>query len=55
MLVRILSTMLFGVSSFDRVTLCAVIALVLGVVSAAALVPALRASRTDPAEVLREP
>jgi putative ABC transport system permease protein len=54
-LVRILSSMLFGVSSFDRVTLCAVLGLVFGVVSAAALIPALRASRTDPAEILREP
>jgi ABC-type lipoprotein release transport system permease subunit len=46
--------MLFGVSSFDATTLSGVILLVLTVAGLAALIPALRASRTDPTEALRE-
>ncbi len=51
---RLLSGMLFGVSSFDLVTLAAVVLVILIVASMAALIPALRASRTDPMRVLRE-
>jgi putative ABC transport system permease protein len=51
---RLLSDMLYGVSSFDAETFAGVITLVLVVAGVAALVPALRASRTDPMNVLRE-
>ncbi|ABF39621.1 ABC efflux pump, inner membrane subunit [Candidatus Koribacter versatilis Ellin345] len=51
---RILRGMLFGVSALDAVTFAGVIALVLGVAALAAIVPAWRASRTDPMHVLRE-
>jgi len=51
---RLLAGMLFGVSTFDAVTLIGVILLILLVAGFAALVPALRASRTDPMRVLRE-
>jgi putative ABC transport system permease protein len=51
---RLLSGMLFGVSSFDAVTVAAVILLVLMVAGLAALIPAIRASSTDPLNVLRE-
>src|ERR1051326_4296865 len=48
MFLRILSGMLYGVSSTDPATLAAVVAGVLGVSAAAALVPAVRAARVDP-------
>jgi putative ABC transport system permease protein len=51
---RLLSGMLYGVSSFDARTVAGVIVLVLFVAGFAALVPALRASRTDPMNALRE-
>lgn len=51
---RLLAGMLFGVSSFDATTFSAVILLVLAVAGLAALIPALRASRTDPMEALGE-
>jgi putative ABC transport system permease protein len=51
---RLLSGMLYGVSSFDGRTFVGVIALVLFVAGFAAFVPAWRASRTDPMNVLRE-
>ena len=51
---RLLSGMLYGVSSLDAKTFAGVIALVLLVAGCAAFVPALRASRTDPMNVLRE-
>ena len=51
---RFLSSMLFGVSPVDGVTLVGVIVLVMGVGAFAALEPALRASHTDPMDVLRE-
>ena len=50
---RQLAGMLFGVSPVDVFTLASVVAAVLTVTSAAALLPSFRASRTDPAEVLR--
>jgi putative ABC transport system permease protein len=51
---RLLSSMLFGVSSLDSFTFCAVILLVLVVASAAAIIPALRAARIDPMQTLRD-
>jgi putative ABC transport system permease protein len=51
---RLLSGMLVGVSPSDPWTLAGVAAVVLAVGALAALVPALRASRTDPMRVLRE-
>jgi len=52
--VRLLSGMLYGVSSFDPVTFAGVITLVLVVAVPATLLPAVRAARTDPMHVLRD-
>ncbi len=51
---RLLAGMLYGVSASDITTLAGVIALVLAVSIAASLIPALRASRVDPMQVLRD-
>lgn len=51
---RVLSGMLYGVSPSDPFTLAGVVAIVLAVGSLAALVPAVRASQTEPMRVLRE-
>jgi len=51
---RLLRSMLFGVSPSDVLTLASVLALVLAVTTAAALLPSFRASRVDPARVLRD-
>jgi hypothetical protein len=51
---RTLSSMLFGVSPSDPVTLSAVIAVVVGAAVLAAILPAARAARTDPMQALRE-
>jgi predicted permease len=51
---RLLSSMLFGISSFDPPTFLAIVLLVLTVAAAAAFIPALRAARTDPMKVLRD-
>lgn len=51
---RVLKGMLFGVSPVDAPTLASVIVLLLVVASVAAFLPSLRASRTDPMDVLRE-
>jgi putative ABC transport system permease protein len=51
---RVLSGMLYGVSAFDMVTLSTVVLLMLLVAAFAALVPAIRAARVDPMQVLRE-
>jgi putative ABC transport system permease protein len=53
LLARVASSALYGVSPFDPFTLVAVPVLFLGVAVAAALVPAQRASRTDPIQVMR--
>jgi predicted permease len=53
-LTRLLAGMLYGVSATDPATLAAVAALVLAVSGAASLLPALRAARLDPMQVLRE-
>jgi predicted permease len=51
---RFLSGMLYGVTPSDPTTLFGVVALVVGVALVAALFPALRASRIDPMQALRE-
>jgi ABC-type antimicrobial peptide transport system permease subunit len=51
---RLLSTMLYGVSASDVGTLASVVVGVLFVAAIASLVPALRAARLDPMQVLRE-
>jgi predicted permease len=52
-LARLTASTLYGVSPFDPATLAGVLALFLVVSAAASLVPAARASRTDPIHVLR--
>jgi predicted permease len=52
-LARLTASMLYGVSPFDPATLAGVLALFLVVSAVASLVPAARASRTDPIHVLR--
>jgi putative ABC transport system permease protein len=51
---RVLSGLLYGVSPSDVPTLSAVMLLVLLVAAAASLVPAVRASRVEPMQVLRD-
>ncbi len=51
---RFLAGLLYGVSPSDVPTLSAVILLVLAVAAAASFVPAIRAARTEPMQVLRE-
>jgi ABC-type antimicrobial peptide transport system permease subunit len=53
-LTRLLSGMLYGVSPSDPATLSAVVAIVAVVAALAALLPAVRASRIDPMQALRE-
>jgi len=50
---RVLSSLLFGVSATDAVSFSSAIVVVIGVVLGASLVPAWRASRTDPIAALR--
>jgi predicted permease len=52
--VRLLSGMLYDVSRFDPLTFSSVAGLVLFVAAVATLIPAARAARTDPMQVLRE-
>lgn len=51
---RILTGMLFGLSPTDPATLGSVVAMVLAVSATASLLPAMRAARVEPMEVLRE-
>ncbi|MGB2623739.1 MAG: ABC transporter permease [Candidatus Acidiferrum sp.] len=51
---RVLSGLLYGISPTDLPTLSSVILLVLLVASAASFIPAFRASRVDPMQVLRD-
>ncbi len=51
---RVLSGMLYGVTSSDVPTLTAVVLLVLVVAAVASLVPAIRAARVEPMQVLRD-
>jgi putative ABC transport system permease protein len=52
-LTRLIRSLLFGVTPLDTMTLVAVPLIVLAVALAAAAIPALRASRTDPVVALR--
>jgi ABC-type antimicrobial peptide transport system permease subunit len=51
---RALESALYGVSVADPVTLVGVVVVVCSVATLAALLPALRAARVDPIQVLRE-
>jgi ABC-type antimicrobial peptide transport system permease subunit len=51
---RLLAGLLYGVSPTDAPTLSSVILLVLAVAGVASLVPAIRAARVEPMQVLRE-
>jgi putative ABC transport system permease protein len=51
---RVLAGMLFAVSAWDPATLTGVIAIMLSVAGFASLLPAVRAARVEPMEVLRE-
>jgi putative ABC transport system permease protein len=51
---RMLSEMLYGVSPSDLTTLTSVVVIVLLVAAIASLIPAVRAARLDPMQVLRE-
>jgi len=51
---KVLAGMLFGVSPLDTITMIGVIALVIAVSVAASLVPAVRAARVEPMQVLRQ-
>jgi putative ABC transport system permease protein len=51
---RLLAGLLYGVSSSDATTLSGVVLLVLVVAAIASLVPAIRAARTEPMQVLRD-
>jgi len=51
---RSLAGMLFGVSAWDSLTLTVVVALAIGVSVMASLLPAIRAARLEPMQVLRE-
>jgi putative ABC transport system permease protein len=51
---RMLSTVLFGVSVRDTVTLGGVVILVLAVSTMASLLPAIRAARLEPMQALRD-
>jgi predicted permease len=50
---QLMTSFLFGISPFDPITLGGVLVIFGGVAMLASLLPALRASRTDPAGVLR--
>ena len=50
---RLLGSVLFGVSATDAISFARALALVLGVVIVATLVPAWRAARTNPLSALR--
>jgi putative ABC transport system permease protein len=50
----VLAGMLYGVSPSDATTLFAVVLLILTVAAGASLLPAARAARVDPMQVLRE-
>jgi hypothetical protein len=51
---RLLAGMLYGVSPWDTATLASAVGIVLAVSALASLLPAIRAARVDPMEVLRD-
>ena len=51
---RVLAGMLFGLPPWDAITMTAVVALVIAVSIAASLLPAVRAARVEPMQVLRD-
>lgn len=51
---RLLSSMLYGVSASDPITLAGVVLIVIAIALLAALFPSLRAARIDPMKALRE-
>ena len=51
---RLLAGMLYGVSATDAMTFSSVVLLLLAVAVIASFIPAARAARTDPMQVLRE-
>ena len=51
---RVLTGMLFGVAPSDATTLSAVVLIVLTVAAIASLLPAIRAARVEPMQVLRD-
>ena len=51
---RLLSGMLYGVSTNDAVTVGGVVVIVLAVSVMASLIPAIRAARVEPMQALRE-
>jgi ABC-type antimicrobial peptide transport system permease subunit len=51
---KVLDGMLFGVSPWDAITMTGVVVLVIAVSIAASLLPAARAARVEPMQVLRE-
>ncbi|MCP5110739.1 MAG: FtsX-like permease family protein, partial [bacterium] len=53
-LARIFSGLLFGVEPWDPVTIAGSVAVLVGISACSSLAPALRASRVNPAEVLRK-
>ena len=53
-LVRVLSTQLFGVSAYDPLTFAAVVATLAAAAGIASLVPAGRAASVDPTQALRK-
>jgi ABC-type antimicrobial peptide transport system permease subunit len=52
-LTRLMSSLLFGISSTDLVTYAAAVVLILGAAALASYVPARRASAIDPVETLK--
>jgi ABC-type antimicrobial peptide transport system permease subunit len=53
LIARILASLLYGVSPTDAVSFSAALAVVMTIVLVASLIPAWRASRTDPIAALR--
>ena len=53
LVLRLMRSALFGISSYDPLTLAATVALLFGLAALASLLPALRVARIAPAEVLR--
>jgi ABC-type antimicrobial peptide transport system permease subunit len=50
---RLVASLLFGVHPADPLTFAAVVLVVLGTAAVASYIPAVRATRVDPVEVLR--